>query len=74
MQIDMRFRLVLLIVVAAGFVSAGIVKRSSDAFINSMNYGGTVTFGEQGVADCLALGNPYWKCYTEQSGINPEWR
>ncbi|KAF9417868.1 hypothetical protein HW555_005165 [Spodoptera exigua] len=52
----------------------GKVKRSSDAFINSMNYGGTVTFGEQGVADCLAAGNPYWKCYTEQSGINPEWR
>ncbi|PZC85305.1 hypothetical protein B5X24_HaOG201801 [Helicoverpa armigera] len=74
MQIDMRFRLVLLAIVAAACVSAGKVKRSNDYLIDSANLGGTVTFGERGISDCLAEGHPEWKCYTERSGFNPQWR
>ncbi|KAG6460134.1 hypothetical protein O3G_MSEX011793 [Manduca sexta] len=50
-----------------------VLKRSVDSLIGSTNLGATATFGEQGVSDCIAAGNPQWKCYTEQSGINPQW-
>ncbi|CAB3243874.1 unnamed protein product [Arctia plantaginis] len=70
----MRLPFVLVtVLVGMAIVSAGKNKRSADFLIGSTNLGGTASFGEQGVYDCMAEGKLPWKCYTEQSGINPQW-
>ncbi|XP_049866135.1 uncharacterized protein LOC126366847 [Pectinophora gossypiella] len=67
------FLLVIVISLLTGNAE-GLSKRSVDHLISSTVQGSTVTFGERAVTDCVAAGNPAWKCYTEQRGFNPDWK
>ncbi|KAJ0180003.1 hypothetical protein K1T71_004594 [Dendrolimus kikuchii] len=67
------FLFIIIIVLLSSVLTSRLFRRSDDSLIGSTNLAGPAGLGERDVSECLALGNPPWKCYTEQHGINPQW-